>query len=191
MSDTLAPAAPAPEALALDELEAFAPLYPLPRLELVSGRGATVTAADGRRYLDFVSGIAVNALGHAPPAVARVVARQARTLVHVSNLFANPPARAFAKRLLAATGYDRLFLCNSGTEAVEAALKFARAHAAARAGTSSPSAAASTGGPRSRCRRPGTRPTASRSSRWSRACASPTSTTSPGSTQRWMPACAQ
>lgn len=133
MSELLAAAAPpaALEALALGESALLAPLYPLPRLELVAGRGARVTAADGREYLDFVSGIAVNALGHAPPGLARAVARQMRTLGHVSNVFANRPAIALAEALLAATGYDRVFFCNSGTEAMDAALKFARAHAGA------------------------------------------------------------
>ena len=130
MTPPTGPAAATPTAQ--DEVSLLAPLYPLPRLELVSGRGARVKAADGREYLDFVSGIAVNAFGHAHPSLARVVARQMRTLAQVSNLFTTPPARGFASALLEATGYDRLFLCNSGTEAAEAALKFARAHAAAR-----------------------------------------------------------
>jgi acetylornithine/N-succinyldiaminopimelate aminotransferase len=121
-----------PEALATDETDVFAPTYPMPRLELVSGRGARVTAADGREYLDFVSGIAVNAFGHGNAGLARAVARQMRALGHVSNLYATPAGGAFARALLDATGYDRAFLCNSGTEAVEAALKFARAHARAR-----------------------------------------------------------
>jgi predicted acetylornithine/succinylornithine family transaminase len=121
-----------PTALAAGEETLFAPTYALPRLELVSGRGARVTDAEGRTYLDFVSGIAVNALGHAAPAVARAVAKQMRTLVHVSNLFATPPAQALARALKDATGCDRVFFCNSGTEGIEAAIKFARAHAGAR-----------------------------------------------------------
>ncbi len=119
-------------ALALEELELLAPLYPLPRLELVSGRGARVRDAAGREYLDFVSGIAVNALGHAPPGLARAVARQMRKLGHCSNLFANHPGLELARALCGATGYERVFFCNSGTEAVEAALKFARVRARAR-----------------------------------------------------------
>jgi len=133
VSDLLAPplAPLAPPALAAGEETLFPPTYALPRLELVSGRGARVTDAAGREYLDFVSGIAVNALGHAAPAVARAVARQMRTLVHVSNLFATPQAQALARALRDSTGYDRVFFCNSGTEGIEAALKFARVHAAA------------------------------------------------------------
>src|SRR5262249_2256833 len=78
-----------------------------------------------------VSGIAVNALGHAPPGLASAVARQMRLLGHCSNLFANAPAIALARTLCEATGYDRVFFCNSGAEGVEAALKVARARAAA------------------------------------------------------------
>jgi predicted acetylornithine/succinylornithine family transaminase len=127
-------AAPAPdtEAIAHEETALFAPLYPLPRLEIARGQGARVTAADGRQYLDFVSGIAVNALGHAPRGLKRVVAKQMETLGQISNLFANRPAIELARALTQATGYERVFFCNSGTEAIEAALKFARAHAAHR-----------------------------------------------------------
>lgn len=130
MTDVTAIAA-AP-ALAHGEERVLAPLYRLPRLDLVAGRGAWVRDAAGNAYLDFTSGIAVNAMGHAPAGLARAVARQARTLVHASNLFATAPARALASALADATGYPRTFFCNSGTEGVEAALKFARAHARAR-----------------------------------------------------------
>jgi predicted acetylornithine/succinylornithine family transaminase len=120
----------APEpGLALDEPGLFAPLYPLPRPELVSARGARVTDAAGRELLDFVSGIAVHALGHAPKGLARAVSRQMATLDHTSNLYANRPAIELARRLTELTGYERVFFCNSGTEGVEAALKFARARA--------------------------------------------------------------
>jgi predicted acetylornithine/succinylornithine family transaminase len=124
------PVLPAPS-LALGEPEWFAPLYTLPRLELVSGRGTRVVDAGGREYLDFVSGIAVNALGHAPAGLSRAVARQLKELVHCSNLFANRPGMALAQSLLAATGYERVFFCNSGTEGIESALKFARARSRA------------------------------------------------------------
>jgi acetylornithine/succinyldiaminopimelate/putrescine aminotransferase len=123
---------PVAHALAGEETGLFAPVYPLPRLALIAGRGSWVTAADGRRYLDFVSGVAVNALGHAAPGVGRAVARQVRTLAHCSNLYANAPGTALAAALAEATGYERVFFCNSGTEGVEAALKFARARARAR-----------------------------------------------------------
>ena len=123
-------AAPAEGTFAAEEPGLFAPVYPLPRLELRSGRGARVLDAAGREYLDFTSGIAVNGLGHAPPGLARVVSKQLRQLVHCSNLFANRPAIELARALCDATGYERVFFCNSGTEGIEAALKFARARAA-------------------------------------------------------------
>ena len=126
-----APALAAPEPLAYEEVESFAPLYPMPRLELVAGRGARVRDAAGREYLDFVSGIAVNALGHGVPGLARAVAKQMKQLVQCSNLFANRPAIDLARELLEATGYERAFFCNSGTEGIETALKFARARARA------------------------------------------------------------
>jgi acetylornithine aminotransferase len=101
-------------------------LYPLPRLELVSGRGTRVTDAAGRTYLDFVSGIAVNAFGHTPPGLARAVAKQMRTLSHCSNLFAHRPGIELARMLTEATGYSHVFFCNSGTEATESAQSGAR-----------------------------------------------------------------
>lgn len=132
MTDLLAaPPALSPSPLATEELELLAPVYPLPRLELVSGRGARVRDAHGREYLDFVSGIAVNALGHAHPGLRRAVAQQMKALGHCSNLFAHRPGIELAEALTRATGYQRVFFCNSGTEGVEAALKFARARAVA------------------------------------------------------------
>jgi predicted acetylornithine/succinylornithine family transaminase len=119
-------------ALATEEATLMAPTYPMPRLELVEGRGARVRAVDGTEYLDFVSGIAVNAFGHAPPGLARAVAKQMRGLGHVSNLFTHRPGIELARELLEATGYARAFFCNSGAEGVEAALKFARVNARSR-----------------------------------------------------------
>jgi acetylornithine/N-succinyldiaminopimelate aminotransferase len=101
--------------------------YGTPPLALVRGQGAHVVDADGRRYLDMVAGIAVNALGHAHPAVIEAVTRQVATLGHTSNLVINPRAVELAERLLALAGRDgRVFFCNSGAEANEAALKIAR-----------------------------------------------------------------
>ncbi len=130
-STPTAPAGNVPPGFAAEELDLFAPTYAFPRLELASGKGARVTDVTGREYLDFVSGIAVNAFGHSPKGLKRVLAKQLDTLGHVSNLFANRPALALAKALTEATGYDRVFFCNSGTEGVDTALKFARAHALA------------------------------------------------------------
>ncbi|GAA3665876.1 acetylornithine transaminase [Microbacterium marinilacus] len=98
---------------------------------LVRGEGSHVWDADGTRYLDFLGGIAVNALGHAHPVFAETVARQAATLSHVSNYFATPQQLELAARLkqLAGTGEKgRVFLANSGTEANETAIKLARLH---------------------------------------------------------------
>ncbi|CBH48524.1 acetylornithine transaminase ArgD [Prescottella equi 103S] len=109
--------------------------YGVPRVALVRGEGAVVTDADGKRYLDLLAGIAVNILGHAHPAIVEAVTTQLSTLGHVSNLYASEPAVALAEHLLmqlgvgdnAASVTGRVFLCNSGTEANEAAFKLARA----------------------------------------------------------------
>ncbi len=98
----------------------------LPSLQLVRGEGCFVWDSDGRKYLDFLAGIAVNALGHAHPAFVEAVSRQAATLAHVSNYFATPPQLELADRLLRLSGGDRVFFCNSGAEAIEAAIKLAR-----------------------------------------------------------------
>jgi acetylornithine aminotransferase len=101
--------------------------YGTPRLALTHGEGATVWDADGRAYLDFVGGIAVNCLGHAHPAVVRAVSDQIATLGHVSNLYIAEPPVALAERLLDLAGRrGRVFFANSGAEAVEAAFKIAR-----------------------------------------------------------------
>jgi acetylornithine/N-succinyldiaminopimelate aminotransferase len=94
---------------------------------LVRGDGCDVWDADGRRYLDLLGGLAVNALGHAHPKVIEAVTTQLGTLGHVSNLFATPPQIALADRILTLLGSKgRVFLTNSGTEANEAALKATR-----------------------------------------------------------------
>ncbi|URN17968.1 MULTISPECIES: acetylornithine transaminase [Streptomyces] len=106
---------------------ALADTYGTPRLPLVRGEGCRVWDADGREYLDFVGGIAVNALGHAHPAIVRAVGEQVATLSHVSNLFAAEPPVALAERLLKLFGRPgRVYFCNSGAEANEAAFKIGR-----------------------------------------------------------------
>src|SRR5712692_11458362 len=92
----------------------------------VRGQGVRLYDAEGREYLDLLSGIGVASLGHAHPALARVVAEQAQTLIHTSNLFYHPLQGRLAERLANLSGLPRAFFCNSGTEAVEACLKFAR-----------------------------------------------------------------
>ncbi len=93
------------------------------------GRGVYLYDASRRRYLDFLSGIGVNALGYAHPAVIRALTKQAAKLIHISNLFYHPYQAELASRLTAISGLDRAFFCNSGTEAWEGALKLARAYA--------------------------------------------------------------
>jgi acetylornithine/N-succinyldiaminopimelate aminotransferase len=98
-----------------------------PRLVLVRGEGPFVWDADGRRYLDLLGGIAVNALGHAHPALVHAVTEQLQTLGHVSNFFTTEPQVRLAERLLSMLGVDgRVFFANSGTEANEAAFKLSR-----------------------------------------------------------------
>ncbi len=103
--------------------------YGTPPLALARGAGAEVWDTDGRRYLDLVGGVAVNALGHAHPAVVRAVTEQINTLGQVSNLYLTEPAITLAETLLdllGATGSGRVLFCNSGTEATEIAFKIAR-----------------------------------------------------------------
>lgn len=92
----------------------------------VRGEGVRLFDADGREYYDLLSGIGVAALGHGHPALARAVADQAQTLIHTSNLFYHPLQGQLAERLAMLSGLPRAFFCNSGAEAVEACLKFAR-----------------------------------------------------------------
>ncbi|MGW1499221.1 acetylornithine transaminase [Streptomyces mirabilis] len=101
--------------------------YGTPRLPLVRGEGTRLWDADGKEYLDFVGGIAVNALGHAHPAIVEAVSRQIASLGHVSNLFVAEPPVALAERLLQLFGREgRVYFCNSGAEANEGAFKIGR-----------------------------------------------------------------
>jgi predicted acetylornithine/succinylornithine family transaminase len=100
--------------------------YARPPIVLTRGEGVYVFDADGRRYLDAAAGIAVNALGHRHPVVTAAIQRAAEGLLHVSNLFYTGPQVELAKALVDNSFADRVFWCNTGTEAVETALKFAR-----------------------------------------------------------------
>lgn len=95
---------------------------------MIEGRGSILKDADGREYLDFVAGIAVCSLGHCHPAVTEAICEQARKLVHVSNLFHTVPQTDLARLLVDKSFADRVFMCNSGAEANEAAIKLARKH---------------------------------------------------------------
>lgn len=99
---------------------------PRPLAVLARGEGARVWDVEGREYLDFLAGIAVNSLGHAHPAFVSTVAQQAATLAHVSNYFATRPEVELAERLTRLSGGSRVVFGNSGAEAIEAALKLAR-----------------------------------------------------------------
>jgi acetylornithine aminotransferase len=102
--------------------------YAEPSITLTSGKGIFVTDENGKKYLDFLGGIATNALGHAHPAIVKAVSRQIATLGHVSNLYAHPAGLQLAQKLIEMTGdrTARVFFCNSGAEANEAALKLSR-----------------------------------------------------------------
>jgi len=103
------------------------PNYGTPPLALARGAGCRVWDADGNQYLDLIAGIAVSALGHAHPAIVNAVSSQVAKLAHVSNLFVHEPGVALAERLLALLRADgRVFFCNSGAEANEAAIKLVR-----------------------------------------------------------------
>ena len=95
----------------------------------VSGKGVYLRDEEGNDYLDLLSGIGVSALGYGHPAIEKAIAEQTKTLLHTSNLFYHEGTATLALRLTEITGLDRVFFCNSGTEAWEAALKVARAHA--------------------------------------------------------------
>ena len=101
--------------------------YGTPAIELVAGEGVIVKDSQGNIYLDFLSGIAVNSLGHAHPVIIEAVSDQIRKLSHTSNFYANDPSIKLAEKLIAITNFDaKVFFCNSGTEANEAAIKLSR-----------------------------------------------------------------
>ena len=112
------------------------PTYGRAPVAFVRGEGVHLWDTEGRQYLDFLCGLAVTSLGHAHPVVAQAVAEQARTLVHVSNLFLTEPMVELAERLQDVLGWPdgKALFCNSGAEAIEAALKIARRHGKAQSG---------------------------------------------------------
>lgn len=98
-------------------------------VEFVRGEGVHLFDSQGNRYLDFLSGLGVNSLGHCHPQVVAAIERQSRELIHCSNLYWSPPAEALASAITEASFAHRAFFCNSGAEANEAAIKLARAFA--------------------------------------------------------------
>ena len=118
------------------ELQHVLQIYRRQPVVFERGSGMRLFDDKGRAYLDFVSGIGVASLGHAHPGLAKAIADQASTLLHTSNLYFHPLQGELAARLSALTGLDAAFFCNSGTEAVEACLKFARRYWHSRGETS-------------------------------------------------------
>ena len=105
---------------------ALMPVYPRCGVRPVRGEGVYLYGEDGAQYLDFAAGIAVNALGHGHPALVKAIADQAATLMHVSNLYGSPQGEHLAQRIVEQSFADTVFFTNSGTEAVECAIKTAR-----------------------------------------------------------------
>lgn len=104
------------------------PVYPRCDVRPVKGEGCYLIGERGERYLDFASGIAVNLLGHGHPHLTKAIQQQAATLVHVSNMYGSPQGEKLAQRLVDSTFADTVFFTNSGAEAVECAIKTARAY---------------------------------------------------------------
>lgn len=102
---------------------------------LSHGKGARLWDVDGNEYIDMLAGIAVNALGHAHPALVHAIKNQAEKLIHVSNIYTTAPQSRLAEKLVKISGLDRVFLCNSGLEAIEGAIKTARKYASSRGKT--------------------------------------------------------
>ena len=125
-----------PARIVAEESRYLMKTYRRPPVVFTHGRGARLYDSSGRSYLDFLGGIAVNALGYSHPRMVRVIRREAGRATHVSNLFHNPYQAPLAHKLAQWSWLDRTFFCNSGSEAIEGALKLARAYAHAKASTS-------------------------------------------------------
>src|SRR5258707_5768241 len=115
-----------PDARLLDAEKFLLPTYKRQPVVMTHGRGAYVFDSSGKKYLDFLGGIAVNALGHAHPRIVKVIRREAARAIHLSNLFHNAYQGPLARKLAAWSGMDRVFFSNSGTEAIDGAMKLAR-----------------------------------------------------------------
>jgi len=126
---TASSAPPSNSAIAQDDLKYILGSYARKPVAIVSGKGCSVVDENGKEYLDFGSGIAVSSIGHSDPSWINALVTQANKVCHVSNIFYSAPQTALAKRLVTSSGLSKAFFCNSGTEANEAALKFARKRA--------------------------------------------------------------
>jgi acetylornithine aminotransferase/acetylornithine/N-succinyldiaminopimelate aminotransferase len=120
------------EAIKAAEAKSLLPTYERNSILFVDGEGMYLIDEHGHRYLDLLSGIGVNALGYGHPAIVETIAAQSRKLIHTSNLYYHEGQAELAMRLTALSGLDRVFFCNSGTEAWEAAMKLARALSASK-----------------------------------------------------------
>lgn len=129
----IAPVVDATQVRAQDQSHVMHTYARLP-VTFVRGQGARLWDADGKEYLDFLAGIAVNGVGHCHPNVVRAIQEQAATLIHTSNLYHTAPQAALADKLAQISAFDRAFFCNSGAEANEAALKIARKWGKAKGG---------------------------------------------------------
>jgi acetylornithine/N-succinyldiaminopimelate aminotransferase len=119
------------ESVMRTEEKLLLPTYDRHKILFRKGRGVYLYDSTGRKYLDFLSGIGVNVLGYGHPAIRKAIAAQAGNLIHISNLFFHDYQAELAQRLTKISGLERVFFCNSGTEAWEGALKLARAYARA------------------------------------------------------------
>jgi acetylornithine aminotransferase/acetylornithine/N-succinyldiaminopimelate aminotransferase len=126
-----------PAKIRADEARSLMNTYRRPPVVFTHGRGCRLYDSQGRAYLDFLGGIAVNALGYSHPRLVRVIRREAGRAVHVSNLFHNPFQGSLASKLAEWSGLDCVFFTNSGAEAIEGALKLARAYAHAKSAAGS------------------------------------------------------
>jgi len=115
-----------PDARLLDAEKFLLPTYKRQPVVMTHGRGAYIYDAAGKKYLDFLGGIAVNALGHAHTRIVKVIRREAARAIHLSNLYHNAYQGPLARKLAGWSGLDRVFFANSGTEAIDGALKLAR-----------------------------------------------------------------
>jgi acetylornithine/N-succinyldiaminopimelate aminotransferase len=115
-----------PEACLVDAEQFLLPTYKRQPVVMTHGRGSYVFDSTGKKYLDFLGGIAVNALGHAHPRVVKVIRREAARAIHLSNLFHNAYQGPLARKLAGWSGMNRVFFSNSGTEAIDGAMKLAR-----------------------------------------------------------------
>src|SRR5438105_12994872 len=115
-----------PDSRLLDAEQFLLPTYKRPPVVMTHGRGSFVFDSAGKKYLDFLGGIAVNALGHAHPRIVKVIRREAARAIHLSNFYHNEFQGPLARRLAEWSGLARVFFANSGTEAIDGAMKLAR-----------------------------------------------------------------